>query len=188
MSGVGPNRPGCGYMYLLKALLISPHCLEKNTSVRYHKNSTLLANEAYLSDWEMGGDRIMALDLVGWNMVLDSDRADELSAFYEKLLGWTRFKGEEYTVLVNLEQTGTPTWLTIQQVDDYVPPVWPATLDKQQQMAHLDFHVQDVEEGVKYALSCGASISEHQYDDRWRVMIDPAGHPFCILPPIMPWM
>ena len=81
----------------------------------------------------------MALDLVGWNVVLDSDRADELSAFYEKLLGWTRFKGEEYTVLVNLEQTGTPTWLTIQQVDDYVPPVWPATLDKQQQMAHLDF-------------------------------------------------
>ncbi len=130
----------------------------------------------------------MALNLVGWNVVLDSNHADELSAFYEKLLGWTRFRGEEYTVLVNLEQTGTPTWITIQQVDDYVPPVWPATLDAQQQMAHLDFHVQDVEEGVKYALSCGASLSEYQYDDRWRVMIDPAGHPFCILPPIMPWM
>ena len=61
----------------------------------------------------------MALNLVGWNVVLDSDHADELSAFYEKLLGWTRFKGEEYTVLVNLEQTGTPTWITIQQVDEY---------------------------------------------------------------------
>ena len=72
---------------------------------------------------------IMALNLVGWNVVLDSNHADELSAFYEKLLGWTRFKGEEYTVLVNLEQTGTPTWITIQQVDDYVPPVWPATVD-----------------------------------------------------------
>ena len=60
----------------------------------------------------------MALNLVGWNVVLDSDHADELSAFYEKLLGWTRFKGEEYTVLVNLEQTGTPTWITIQQVDE----------------------------------------------------------------------
>ena len=69
----------------------------------------------------------MALNLMGWNVVLDSNHADELSAFYEKLLGWTRFKGEEYTVLVNLEQTGTPTWITIQQVDDYVPPVWPAT-------------------------------------------------------------
>lgn len=54
-------------------------------------------------------------------------------------------------------------------------------------MAHLDFHVADVEEGVKTALSCGATLSEIQFDDRWRVMLDPAGHPFCILPPILPW-
>ena len=130
----------------------------------------------------------MALNLVGWNVVLDSDNAEELSAFYERLLGWTRFKGEEYTVLRNLAQPGFPTWITIQQVDNYVPPVWPATLNGQQQMAHLDFHVEDVEEGVKYALSCGATMSEKQFDERWRVMIDPAGHPLCILPPIMPWM
>ena len=70
----------------------------------------------------------MALKLVGWNTVLDSDYADELSAFYEKLLGWTRFQGEEYTVLANLEQKGLPTWITFQQVDDYVPPVWPCLL------------------------------------------------------------
>ena len=130
----------------------------------------------------------MALNLVGWNVVLDSDHADDLSAFYERLLGWTRFKGEEYTVLKNVEQSGFPTWITIQQVDHYVPPVWPATPDEQQQMAHLDFHVENVEEGVKYAMSCGATMSAIQFDERWRVMIDPAGHPFCILPPIMPWM
>lgn len=130
----------------------------------------------------------MALNLVGWNIVLDSDNADDLSVFYERLLGWTRLKGEEYIVLRNEAQKGFPTWITFQQVDDYVPPVWPAALEAQQQMAHLDFHVQDVEEGVKYALSCGATMSEIQYDDRWRVMLDPAGHPFCILPPIMPWM
>ncbi|WP_242942211.1 VOC family protein [Provencibacterium massiliense] len=134
-----------------------------------------------------GGD-ILALDLVGWNVVLDSDHADELSAFYERLLGWTRFKGEEYTVLTDLEQKGLPTWITIQQADDYVPPVWPAEREEQQQMAHLDFHVKDVEEAVKHALACGAAMSEIQFDDRWRVMLDPAGHPFCLLPPIMPWM
>ena len=131
---------------------------------------------------------MMALNLVGWNVVLDSNNADELSAFYERLLGWTRFKGEEYTVLRKVEQTGFPTWITIQQVDDYVPPVWPAAPEAQQQMAHLDFHVEDVEEGVKHALACGATMSEIQFDERWRVMIDPAGHPLCILPPIMPWM
>ena len=51
----------------------------------------------------------MALNLVGWNVVLDSNNADELPAFYERLLGWTRFKGEEYTVLANVEQEGLPT-------------------------------------------------------------------------------
>lgn len=76
-----------------------------------------------------------ALNLVGWNVVLDSDHADALSAFYERLLGWTRFKGEEYTVLTNVGQKGIPTWITFQQVNDYVPPVWPAALSEQQQMA-----------------------------------------------------
>lgn len=129
----------------------------------------------------------MALNLVGWNVVLDSDNAGELAAFYEKLLGWTMFKHEEYTTLANVGLNGFPTWITFQQVDDYVPPVWPAAPDEQQQMAHLDFHVEDVEKGVKHALMCGATMSEIQFDDRWRVMLDPAGHPFCILPP-PPWM
>ena len=35
----------------------------------------------------------MALNLVGWNVVFDSNHADVLSAFYEKLLSWTRLKG-----------------------------------------------------------------------------------------------
>lgn len=129
----------------------------------------------------------MPLHLVGWNVVLDSDRADELSAFYEKLLGWTRYRGEEYTVLRNTAQPGLPTWITIQQVDGYLPPVWPETPGEQQQMAHLDFHVRDVEEGVAHALACGAALAPRQFDPRWRVMMDPSGHPLCILPPIMPW-
>ena len=129
----------------------------------------------------------MALNLVGWNVVLDSDNADELSEFYERLLGWTRFPGEEFTVLANINQKGFPTWITFQQVDNYVRPVWPAITDEQQQMEHLDFHVEDVEEAVRYALSCGATMAEIQYDEGWRVMIDPAGHPFCLLPP-PPWM
>ncbi len=129
----------------------------------------------------------MALDLVGWNVVLDSDDADGLSKFYEKLLGWTKFPGEEFTVLANTEQKGFPTWITFQQIDDYVAPVWPWSPDEQQQMEHLDFHVRDVDEAVKHALSCGATMSEVQYEDEWRVMLDPSGHPFCILP-IPPWI
>ncbi len=51
-------------------------------------------------------------------------------------------------------------------------------------MAHLDFHVSNVEEALAHALSCGATLSETQYDEGWRVMIDPAGHPFCLLSPM----
>lgn len=129
----------------------------------------------------------MALELVGWNVVLDSDHADKLAVFYEHLLGWTRFPGEEFTVLANIGQNGFPTWITFQQVDDYTPPVWPATLPEQQQMAHLDFHVKNVEAGIAHALSCGATMSKVQCDDGWRVMLDPSGHPFCLLPP-PPWI
>lgn len=124
----------------------------------------------------------MALNLVGWCVVLDSDNVDELSAFYEKLLGWARFSGEGFSTVADMACTTAPTWITFQQVDDYVPPVWPATPGEQLQMAHVDFHVDDVEEGVKHALSCGAILAEVQPDDDWRVMRDPSGHPFCILP------
>lgn len=55
----------------------------------------------------------MALNLVDWNVVLDSDNADKLSKFYENLLGRTRFPGEEFTVLANVEQKGFPTWITL---------------------------------------------------------------------------
>lgn len=129
----------------------------------------------------------MALKLGGWCAVLDSDNAEKLSAFYEKLLGWTRFKGEEFITLANVSQPGFPTWITFQQVDNYIPPIWPAAPDKQQQMAHLDFHVEDMEEGVKHALSCGATLSDVQLEEGLRVLLDPSGHPFCMAP--MPdWM
>lgn len=124
----------------------------------------------------------MALNLSGWCVVLDSGDADGLSAFYEKLLGWSRLKGEEFITVANVEQGGFPVWLTFQQVDDYVPPVWPAAPGEQQQMEHLDFHVDDVEASVAYALSCGAAMSEIQLEEGLRVMLDPAGHPFCLAP------
>jgi len=34
---------------------------------------------------------------------------------------------------------------------------------------------------VKHALNCGASLAKYQSGD-WKVLIDPAGHPFCIVP------
>lgn len=55
-------------------------------------------------------------------------------------------------------------------------------------MAHLDFYVEDVEEGVKYALSCGATMSEIQLEDDWRVMLDPTGPLPIISGAIVSWV
>ena len=38
----------------------------------------------------------------------------------------------------------------------------------------------DLEEAVRYAVDCGATVAEKQFSDGWRVMLDPAGHPFCL--------
>jgi len=51
--------------------------------------------------------------------------------------------------------------------------------DEQQIMEHLEVAVTDVDEAVAWALSAGAALADHQPQDHVRVMLDPAGHPFC---------
>jgi len=67
--------------------------------------------------------------------------------------------------------------MAFQEVEGYVPPVWPW---ESGQMLHLDLWVDNLEEGVKFALGCGAKEAAQQYFTTSRTMIDPAGHPFCI--------
>lgn len=50
----------------------------------------------------------------------------------------------------------------------------------QQQMAHLDFAVNDLKNAVQHALGCGAVIAGEQFSDDWTVMFDLEGHPFCL--------
>lgn len=126
----------------------------------------------------------MGLKLETMCVVLDSDISEELSAFYAKLLGWKRYPhtpADEWIVVSAGRRSGYPE-LIFQQIENYVRPVWPDVPGKQSQMVHLDFHVEDVEEGVQHALACGAALSPVQLEEAWRVLLDPAGHPFCILP------
>lgn len=112
--------------------------------------------------------------------VLDTDDAIGLCDFYAKLLGWTRIpyqQDDEWIVIVNEKIA-----LVFQQVDDYQRPVWPEEPGRQQQMMHLDFYVEDPEAAIEHALECGAVISPVQGGDHWKVLLDPAGHPFCIIP------
>ncbi|MPN58512.1 hypothetical protein SDC9_206217 [bioreactor metagenome] len=68
--------------------------------------------------------------------------------------------------------------ISFQQVDDYRPPVWPGQEVPQQ--AHLDFLVDDLDEGEAAVLALGATRAEYQPGTTFRVFLDPAGHPFCL--------
>ncbi|WP_432590524.1 VOC family protein [Streptomyces sp. HD1123-B1] len=71
-------------------------------------------------------------------------------------------------------------FIGFQRVDDYRAPHWPDQTVPQQ--VHLDFDVDDLDEAEAWLLDLGASKAEYQpNEDRWRVLIDPAGHPFCLV-------
>jgi hypothetical protein len=47
-------------------------------------------------------------------------------------------------------------------------------------MLHLDFEVSDLEAEVARAVRLGAELADHQPQENVRVLLDPAGHPFCL--------
>lgn len=102
-----------------------------------------------------------------------------LAAFYSELLGWKIAHSQpEYSMLANPVEGGGP--IGFGQVENYVPPVWPNANGSKQ--FHLDFLVADVAEAEARCLKLGASKPAHQPGENWQVMLDPAGHPFCLCP------
>lgn len=107
----------------------------------------------------------------------DCRDADKLADFYVQLLGWKKtLSGHGWAGI----HTPQGVILAFQTVEKYVPPAWPWREGRQQQMAHIDFKVDDLEAAVKHALNCGARKAEVQYFETSTVMIDPEGHPFCL--------
>jgi hypothetical protein len=70
-------------------------------------------------------------------------------------------------------------WLSALKVPDYVAPTWPeGDVPKQ---IHLDLAVTELDAAVAEAERLGARVAPVQpAPDRWRVLFDPAGHPFCL--------
>ena len=72
-------------------------------------------------------------------------------------------------------------FIGFQRVEDYRAPRWPGQTVPQQ--LHLDFTVDDLDEAEARLLELGATKAEgHKAGDRdrGRVLLDPAGHPFCL--------
>jgi hypothetical protein len=66
-----------------------------------------------------------------------------------------------------------------QKIASYVPPTWPEGPVPQQ--LHLDFDVDDLDEGEAHALKVGATKAPYQPGETFRVYLDPVGHPFCLV-------
>lgn len=118
------------------------------------------------------------------SVVIDSSNAERLSEFYKNLLGWDKkvYDHGENGIWITLRKKGeSTTRLVFQQIDNYEKPIWPQKDKLQQQMMHLDFYSDNVEKDVEHAIKCGATLASSQSGD-WKVLIDPAGHPFCIVP------
>jgi hypothetical protein len=70
--------------------------------------------------------------------------------------------------------------MVFQRAEDYEPPVWPPAAGEQRTMMHLDIEVGDLEAAVADAVALGARVADFQPRDNVRVLLDPAGHPFCL--------
>ena len=117
-----------------------------------------------------------------YSFTMDCKEPHELGKFYAALLAWEiGFEDEEYAwVYAPGTQQGAYPCILFQRNPEYKPPVWPDEPEAQQQMAHVDVAVNDLEKAVRHAIHCGATVADTQFSDGWRVMFDPAGHPFCL--------
>ncbi|GLF96942.1 VOC family protein [Streptomyces yaizuensis] len=119
------------------------------------------------------------------SVVLDCPDAHRLAAFYGALLGWPVRASEPGWV--HLRPPGGALGLSLQTEEGYEPPLWPERPGRQQKMVHLDIQVDDLAAAVRHALDLGATrpAAPEQGDplpeqDGLRVLLDPAGHPFCL--------
>jgi catechol 2,3-dioxygenase-like lactoylglutathione lyase family enzyme len=111
-------------------------------------------------------------------VVLDCQDANALADFYSRLLGWEVTFRESDWALMRSADGGTG--LGFQSEPWYQPPVWPEADGQLTKMLHLDIQVDDLEEAATYACAAGARLADFQPRDDLRILLDPAGHPFCV--------
>jgi len=109
------------------------------------------------------------------SIALDCADPGALGAFWAALLGGAiEFSSDDF-VAVKTDRM----WLAAVRVPDYRSPSWPEDVLPKQM--HLDLAVDDLEEAQAQALGLGAVRTAVQpAPDRYLVLLDPAGHPFCL--------
>ena len=115
-------------------------------------------------------------------VALDCPDPLALAGFYSRLTGLDveplgDFPPEKVS-WIELMNDGGPT-IAFQKVGCHVVPTWPEGEVPQQ--LHMDFLVDDLDEGERHALAVGATKCAVQPGETFRVYLDPVGHPFCLV-------
>lgn len=109
-------------------------------------------------------------------VTLDCADPRRLAEFWSALLDWKPAHAEDDYAMV----TGPDgTAIGMGRVPDYQPPEWPNPRGAKQ--FHFDLAAQDIPAVEARCVELGATVPDDQPGgDRWRVLLDPAGHPFCL--------
>jgi len=108
---------------------------------------------------------------------LDTTDPATLADFYAGLLGMRRVYEHPDGSVIAVSDGNLA--VTAMLAADHIRPTWPEP--GQQQQLHLDIAVTDLPAAVASAVRLGATEAAHQpMPEIWRVLLDPAGHPFCL--------
>ena len=111
-------------------------------------------------------------------VTIDCPDPMSLALFYRGFLGGELFSSNDDFVALVTDDGGVR--LDFQRVQNPEPPQWPAP-DAPRRL-HLDFAVDDLDESEERLLGLGAVPAGVQPGGgRFRVLVDPAGHPFCVV-------
>jgi hypothetical protein len=108
-------------------------------------------------------------------VALDTDAPTVLATFWSELLGGRiTFSSDDFISI-----DAGPIRLNVHRVPDHRAPAWPDGSPPKQM--HLDIEVCDLQAAEARARQLGARRPAAQpAPDRWLVLLDPAGHPFCL--------
>jgi catechol 2,3-dioxygenase-like lactoylglutathione lyase family enzyme len=113
-----------------------------------------------------------------WGVVLEAPNPREVLHFWSAILDKPIWKESEDGGALDFgEGVG---YLAVQLAEVYEPPVWPPEPGKPGMQLHLDIEVVDLDAAVEHAVELGATVADFQPQDDVRVLLDPAGHPFCL--------
>ncbi|WP_084700440.1 VOC family protein [Streptacidiphilus anmyonensis] len=112
-------------------------------------------------------------------VTLDCPDPPALAAFYREATGLPLHPSSDAEFAGLTTEAGL--LFGFQLAPDHRPPTWPDPAVPQQ--AHLCFDVDDLDAAQSALLDLGATVPAAQPDPgRYRVLLDPAGHPFCLSP------